>query len=161
MLSGRKKYKKCFFWGASGQAKVLNEFISDFCYKLAWLFDDNPNISKRVEGVRVVGGWRDFLKWKDKINPKEIGFLVAIGGADKGKARLDFHRKITQFGFKPLTVWHKSSYISKTAKVGEGSQILARVTICPGARLGKACIINTGSQVDHDCALSDGVHIMP
>ena len=27
--------------------------------------------------------------------------------------------------------------------------------------MGEACIINTGSTVDHDCTLGDGVHICP
>ena len=27
--------------------------------------------------------------------------------------------------------------------------------------VGKGCIINTGSTVDHDCGLADGVHICP
>lgn len=157
-----KRYKKCFFWGVAGQAKVLNEFISDFGYRLTWLFDNNPKIPNKVEGVPVLGSWKDFFAWTKKTKkPENIGFLVAIGGIEMGKVRVELQEKISKEGFKPLTVWHSSSYIAKNAKIGAGSQILAHATICAGTRLGKACIVNTGAQIDHDCVIEDGVHIMP
>ncbi len=152
--------KKCFFWGATGQSKVLEEFIEDFGYKLCWLFDNNPNIPKEVNDIPVLGGWNDFLKWARGKKTKNISFLVAMGG-NKGKERLDLQNKISKLGFSPLTIWHPASYIAKRAVLGTGSQILAHATICVEANIGKACIINTGAQVDHECVLGDGVHIMP
>lgn len=151
---------KCFFWGATGQAKVLKEFISDFGYELSWLFDNNPDIDPIVEGIRVLGGWDYFVDWTKKNKSKNIAFLIAIGG-DKGKDRLEIQNKIQLFGFHPLTVWHKTSYISPSVKLGAGSQILPRAIICVNVEIGKACIVNTGAQVDHECSIGDGVHIMP
>jgi sugar O-acyltransferase (sialic acid O-acetyltransferase NeuD family) len=39
--------------------------------------------------------------------------------------------------------------------------ILHRVIIQTGAKLGNHIILNTGSQVDHDCIIGDYVHIGP
>ena len=36
---------------------------------------------------------------------------------------------------------------------------MAGVVINPGAQIGKGCIINTSSSVDHDCQIEDYVHI--
>ena len=36
---------------------------------------------------------------------------------------------------------------------------MAGAVINPGTRLGKGCIINTCSSVDHDCVVSDYAHI--
>lgn len=152
--------KKCFFWGATGQAKVLHEFIGDFEYRLTWLFDNNLEILKKVKNIPVLGGWKFFIKWVKQVDPKNIGFLIAIGG-DRGKVRLELQNKIREFGFHPLTVWHKSSYISKSVIIGEGSQILARATVCIDVTIGRACIVNTSAQIDHECELDDGVHVMP
>ena len=152
--------KKCFFWGATGQSKVLKESIEDFGYGLCWLFDNNPDISKEVDGIPVFGGWDDFVKWARKNNSKSISFIVAIGG-NKGKERLYLQNKIAKLGFSPLTIWHPTSFIAKGARIGIGSQILIHATICIETNIGKACIINTGAQVDHECVLGDGVHIMP
>jgi acetyltransferase-like isoleucine patch superfamily enzyme len=38
---------------------------------------------------------------------------------------------------------------------------MANATVNPFSRIGKGCIINTSSSVDHDCWLGDGVHISP
>lgn len=38
---------------------------------------------------------------------------------------------------------------------------MANVSINPSASIGNHCIINTGSIVEHDCVLSDFVHISP
>lgn len=152
--------KKCFFWGATGQVKVLKEFITDFGYELFWLFDNDPQVAKMVENIPVLGGWEDFVGWAEKNKSKDIAFLVAIGG-DKGKVRLELQSKIQGFGFFPLTVWHKTSYISSSAKIDIGSQVLPRATVCVDVKIGKSCIINTGAQVDHECIIGDGVHIMP
>ncbi len=153
--------KKCFFWGACGQAKVLNEFIGDFGYKLSWLFDNNPDIKEGIDGIAVLGGWKPFLNWSKKQKAASIGFLVAIGGEENGKIRHALQKKISGFGFKPLTVWHKTSYIARSARVGDGSQILIRAVVGANAHIGEACIVNTGAQVDHDCFLEEGVHVMP
>lgn len=152
--------KKCFFWGATGQSLVLKEFIEDFGFEVNWFFDNNPDIAKSVYGVPVLGGWDYFLKWAKENSNKDISFLVSIGG-NKGKERLGLQEDITKMGFNPLTVWHKTAFIARGAGIGIGSQILANASICAGAKIGKACIINTGGQVDHECVIGDGVHIMP
>lgn len=152
--------KKCFFWGVTGQSKVLGEFIENFGYKLYWLFDNNIDIPRKVNDVPVLGNWSFFIQWTKKNKNKNIGFLVAIGG-DKGKERLELQNKICNLGFSPLIIWHPTAYIAKRVIIGIGSQVLAQTTICVEVNIGKACIINTGAQVDHECIIGDGVHIMP
>ncbi len=56
---------------------------------------------------------------------------------------------------------HPGAIVSPTAQIGEGTVIMAGAVIQPGAVIGKHCIINTCSSVDHDCILSDFVHIAP
>ncbi len=155
----KTKLKKCFFWGATGQARVLHEFIEDAGYELSWLFDNNPDVPKNVSGVPVLGGWEEFLIWAKKNSKKNIGFAVAIGS--NNRARLELQRKIANLGFLPLTLSHEAAYVARNASVSAGSQILANATIGAGAKIGEACIINTGAQVDHECVIEDGVHVMP
>ena len=38
---------------------------------------------------------------------------------------------------------------------------MANAAINPGAEIGKHCIINTASIVEHDCKIADFVHISP
>ena len=41
------------------------------------------------------------------------------------------------------------------------SQIITSSTINTGVKIGKHCIINTNSSIDHDCIINDFVHIAP
>ena len=43
--------------------------------------------------------------------------------------------------------------------IGNATVVMAGTVINPGARIGKGCIINTCSCVDHDCEVGDYVHI--
>ena len=58
-------------------------------------------------------------------------------------------------------VIHPSSTISPYATVGEGNMILHGTIIQAASRIGNHVILNTGSQVDHDCIIGDFVHIAP
>jgi len=64
-------------------------------------------------------------------------------------------------GFKTPTLFHSSAVVSTSAVIGENCHILAGTVIAPMARLGEACIVNTGATVDHECVLEAGVHIAP
>ena len=59
------------------------------------------------------------------------------------------------------TAIHPSAIISPSAKIGEGSVVMAGAVINADAVIGKHCIVNTGATVDHDCVIGDYCHIAP
>jgi sugar O-acyltransferase (sialic acid O-acetyltransferase NeuD family) len=56
---------------------------------------------------------------------------------------------------------HPSAIISDNVYIDFGTIIMAGVIIQPGTKIGKHCIINTGSCIDHDVIIHDFVHIAP
>lgn len=153
--------KKCFFWGASGHAKVLSEFIESNGYEVCWLFDKNTNVKGKIGTANIIGGWDSFETWASKYKSAEIGFCVAIGRENLGKERLDIQSRISAYGYEPIIPIHPNAYVSKMVHIGKGSQVLALSFIGADVVVGNAVIINTGAQVDHECIINDGVHIMP
>jgi sugar O-acyltransferase (sialic acid O-acetyltransferase NeuD family) len=111
--------------------------------------------------VPLYHGKDDFERWlasRDRSGP--LGFLVAIGG-DRGRDRLAVQEFLESHGLRPLTVRHRTAFVAADAVLGAGSQVLAQSAVCVGARLGRACIVNTAASVDHECRLGDGVHVCP
>jgi sugar O-acyltransferase (sialic acid O-acetyltransferase NeuD family) len=152
--------QKIIFWGATGQAKVLQECISYFDVQLVALFDNNSNLSSPFEGVPLITGHK-FCEWLKNQDPVDsLYFLVAIGGA-RGRDRLEIQERLELHGLKPFKVIHPTAFVAKNVKIGLGSQILAHSTICVDSIIGKACIINTAACIDHECKIGDGVHIGP
>ncbi len=148
------------FWGATGQAKVLRECLSDQDMRLVALFDNNPSTESPFADVPLFHGRDGFAAWLRQRCEKPCGFLVAIGG-DRGKARVAIHEDLAAHGLTPLVAKHRTAFVAADAQLGSGSQVLAQAAVCVEARLGRECIVNTGATVDHECTLADGVHIGP
>ncbi|MEN6349495.1 MAG: acetyltransferase [Syntrophomonas sp.] len=148
------------FWGATGQAKVLRDCISGQGYKLSALFDNNTRLSSPFADVPLFYGREGFRSWQQHYMGAPVSFLAAIGG-NKGKERLLIQEFLQAEGLQPLTAIHGTAWLSSGVTIGEGSQVLAGAILSVDVQIGRACIINTGAVVDHECRLDDGVHICP
>jgi sugar O-acyltransferase (sialic acid O-acetyltransferase NeuD family) len=148
-------------WGATGQARVLRECLSHLDLEIVALFDNDESIPSPFSGVPLYHKKEGFEKWvRADSAPESTGFLVAIGG-DRGRDRVELQEYLQSFGLQPFRAIHPRAFVADTATVGEGSQILANVSICVDVSISRGCIINTGAIVDHDCFIGEGVHIAP
>lgn len=146
------------FWGATGQAIVLHEFLDHAGCELRGVYDRNPNVKNPFEKVPI---WNDESEFIHFLKDKEGWcFAVAIGG-DGGRDRIEIAEKLRRVGLKPKTLIHPRSHLASDAVVGEGSQILINATLASRAEIGKQVILNSSSSVDHECKISDGCHIGP
>jgi len=151
---------KIILWGAIGQAKLVKDVIDYTDSRITAVFDGNPNFDSPFADVPIYHGWDQFLEWVEDKNKSELGFV--IGTAMEGRRfRLELHDRFCELGLQPVTLIHPSAVISRSAVIGEGSQIMAGTIIGPEARLGKLCIINTRASVDHENVFEDGVEIAP
>jgi sugar O-acyltransferase (sialic acid O-acetyltransferase NeuD family) len=158
--SGARPGRRLLVWGAKGHARVLAEFAPALGHSIALLVDNDPARESPIDGVPVVHGIQGLDDWL-MTHPGEIdGFAVAIGG-DRGQDRLQLHALLEERGLPAITLVHPASYVATDARVGMGSQVLAMACIGAGAVLGRQCIVNTSSSVDHECVLGDGAHIGP
>ncbi len=152
--------KPIIFWGASGHSKVLREIAELQGYKLAAVFDNNPETVVPFPDVPLLIGRTGFDTWRSGFQGEEVYGLAAIGGA-RGKDRCEIQEVFRENGIEPVTISHPSAFVSPRAILGAGSQVLAQAAVCVEARLGECCIVNTGASVDHECVLGKGVHIAP
>jgi sugar O-acyltransferase (sialic acid O-acetyltransferase NeuD family) len=152
--------KAIIFWGASGHAKVLQEFMPALGYELVAVFDNNPNLATPFPGVPLFIGMEGFLNWKRQWGTKDCAFLTAIGGS-RGQDRLEIQRFLEDQGLVGAVAIHPTAFVAETAQLSPGCQVLAHAAVSAEVRLGAACIINTSASVDHESNLGDGVHIGP
>jgi len=154
--------KDYIMWGATGQAYVLEELLGNKEYNLIATFDETKGAKFHDEKIPTYYGKEVFEKWyEDWDKKKDLYFIVAIGGDTLGKVRVKLHEYLKEMGLKPLTAIHSMGFTAKDAEIGEGCQLLANHSVCVGSKLEKSVIINTGAQVDHECTISEGVHIAP
>jgi sugar O-acyltransferase (sialic acid O-acetyltransferase NeuD family) len=145
-------------WGALGQAKVVRPILEADGNKVIAVFDNDLTRTSPFPDVPFCGDWSAFMQWRDVNTP--CGFVVCIGGV-RGAARVKISEDLEHLGFQPVSAIHRRAWLSETAKVGRGTQLMALSGVSELAELGAFCIINTNATVDHDTRLGNGVHLMP
>jgi sugar O-acyltransferase (sialic acid O-acetyltransferase NeuD family) len=152
--------KDVILWGGTGQARVLREALAYSDFQVVAVFDNQP-IPSPFADVPMYLGQEGFQSWMaSRTGTGQVHACVAIGGS-RGSDRLFLLEWLQQQGAQPLTVIHPRAFVAGDAKIGKGAQILAMSAICSNVTLGCAVIVNTSASIDHDCVISDGVHIGP
>lgn len=86
-------------------------------------------------------------------------FLLGIGSAGSTHIRRKVFERAVRLGGIPLGVAHPSAYVSPSARLGGGAQLLPKAIVHTRAVLGDSVIVNTAAVVEHDCVVGSHVHI--
>ncbi|WP_164667657.1 acetyltransferase [Virgibacillus doumboii] len=145
--------KKLLIIGAGGHGKV----VADIALKMnKWkdiaFLDDNERI-KSSTGIEVVGKARDVSAF---INDYDM--FVGIGD---NYVREKIQNSLEVKGASIPALIHPNSVIGERVDIQSGAVVTAGVVINSCAKIGKGCIINTSSSVDHDSLIESFVHISP
>ena len=146
--------KRLAILGASGHGKVVAEIGELSGWDEIVFFDDNYRGEISIEGWSVEGNTSDLISHLYDFD----GVVVAVGN---NNVRLEKFLLLQSMEANLVSLFHPTSVVSRYARVGVGTVIMAGAVVNPFATLGMACIVNTGATVDHDCFLADGVHISP
>lgn len=152
--------REILFWGATGQAKVLNDLIIGSDLRLVALID-NCLVNSPIPGIQVLKGVEGLDAWlAQRKSLEKLYCAVAVGGG-RGSDRIQLMDLLQSRGLELQTLVHRTAFVAHNALIGEGSQILAQAAVCANARIGRGVIINTAASVDHDGEIGDGVHLGP
>ena len=146
-------------WGASGQAKVLLDFLQPFGYEPVAVFDNNREAAPPREGIPIYCGEAGFREWHASYTGTTPQAVIAIGSP--GQVRLEMQRFLARYNIDFVQAVHPSAVVARTAKLGRGCQILAHGVVAAETTLGDQCIVNTSASVDHECVVGNGVHVAP
>lgn len=148
-------------WGSSGHAKVLADVIVSQGDQVVVLVDNDAGAESAISDVPLRIGKNGLNDWLGN-QPSSTLFNAAVSiGGSRGQERRDIAMYMRSIGLVLPPLIHSTAVISSSAKVGEGSQVLANVVLAADAIVGALCIINNSANVDHECVINDGVHIAP
>lgn len=134
-----------YLYGASGHGKVVAEIAEENGYYIDAFIDENVS-KKKMLGYSVL----------HEPPQKNIDIVISIGN---NRIRKNIVDQSSLFNY--VTLLHPRSSVSKRVQMEEGTVVMSGVTINAAVTVGKHCIINTNSSIDHDCVLEDFVHISP
>lgn len=137
-----------YLFGASGHGKVIKDILNANGIKVEAFADDNHNVNEC--------GGRPVMHDATGLSP----MIVSIG-VNRIRKMIVERLKANNPDIKFATAIHPSAVISPSAKIGEGTVVMAGAVINADAVIGNHCIVNTGATVDHDCKIGDYCHIAP
>ncbi|HDX9632497.1 acetyltransferase [Bacillus cereus] len=145
--------KKILIIGAGGHGKV----IADIALKMnKWEYiaflDDSEN-AKTSMGIEIIGESTDVSKFI-----KDYDVFVAIGN---NTIREKIQEQIESQGASIPVLIHPHAVIGKQVSLEAGTVVMAGAIINCCTKIGKGCIINTASTIDHDNVIEDYAHISP
>ncbi|MFX4281045.1 acetyltransferase [Aliarcobacter butzleri] len=146
--------KEIYIIGTSGFASEVTEYILDNGdYNIKGYFDISEIEYKKYQ-------------YKAPFLGNEINFNftsndnVVIAIADY-KLRNKIYLELKNKGVNFPNIFHKSSFVSKSSQIDEGSVLCPFVTITSNVIIGKNFQANIYSYVAHDCVIGNNVTFAP
>ena len=139
--------------GAGGHGRVLMEALLPA--RIDAILDSQPGLDE-VSGVPVIGGDEKL------VGLTALGFthfVIGVGSAKSCTLRARLFQKALAAGLLPLTVTHAAAWLSPSAEVAHGCQILPGAVVHTQAVLEPNVLVNTAAVIEHDCRIGAHSHV--
>ncbi len=145
--------------GSSGHAKVVIDIVErEGNFKISGVLDRYREIGEQTLGYQVLGREEDLPALIVSHGLK--GVIVAIG--DNFTRSMVVARVRAVCPSLPFVrAIHPRASIAKGVLVGYGTVIMAGVVINSCCKIGRFCILNTNSSLDHDSVMKDFSSLAP
>ena len=141
--------------GGGGHAKVLIAVL----HKLRW--DVLGYTDARDNGV-LLGATHlgeDAALPELRSSRDRCGAVVGVGKVDASPLRTALQERAEALGFVVPVIVSPDALVNDEVTLGAGTAVFDGAIITSGTQIGRACIVNSNSTVEHDCRLGDNVHI--
>ncbi len=146
--------KKVILIGYSGHAYVVADIAIENHYDIIG-YTEKIRTQNNPFDLNYAGyeGDIDFFE-----NNKEIGFIIGIGN---NLIREKIYNLITSKNKEVTTLISNTASISHSVRIDNATFVNRNVSINALAKIGKNVILNTACVIEHECEISDSVHIAP
>lgn len=147
---------KILLIGGGGHCKSVIDVIEQAGqFEIIGIIDLPEKVGDSILGYPVIGTDKDIASFQNNIDAVHI----TIGMISLSDKRAKLFNELKNRGFKFPVIQSPNSYVSKHAKIGEGTVIMHQAIVNAGAIIGENCIINTKSLIEHDAKVGDHCHI--
>lgn len=147
--------------GAGGHAKVIadiilkrKELLNEKLNIIGFLDDGYKNLKyTKIFDIPILGDTNLIEKLEQE---KKYNYIIGIGN---NEIREKISSKFSNLNY--YTAIHPKSIIGIDVIIEEGTVVMANTVVNSGTKIGKHCILNTGSIIEHDNNIEDYCHLSP
>lgn len=145
--------------GSSGHAKsIIDILVQEGKHRVIGLIDRFRDVGSETMGYPVLGKEEDLPELVAVHAIK--GVIVAIGDNFVRSNVVDRIKAISP-GLPFVSAIHPKAAIAVGASIGDGTVVMAGVSIGPCSLVGQFCILNTNSSLDHDSVMEGFASLSP
>lgn len=138
---------KLLIIGAGQHGNVVKEIAEDSkIYQVIDFIDDNNK--------KAIGTPNEISKFIGEYTH----CFIALGD---NTLREKYLKMAKEIGYKIPIIIHKSSVISRSAQIGEGTIILQNSVVSTNSKVEEGCIIGIGALIDHDSTIKEYSYLKP
>lgn len=142
--------------GGGGHCKSCIDVIEqEGKFHIAGIVDLPEKLHQKVLGYEVIATDDDIPRLTKDYN----NFLITVGQIKSPVIRIQLYETIKKTNGQLPIVISPFAYVSRHARIGEGSIIMHHALINAEAKIGNNCIINTKALIEHDAEINDHCHI--
>lgn len=148
---------KIFIIGAGLHAKVCIDIAEkQGLFEICGLIDSRAEIGSKLYGYTVIGRQESIAELSKEYSVNK-GFIAIGENYNRSLVYNEIISRKPEFTFVSLV--HPSAILGKNIVIGEGTVLMAGVIINSDAVVGNHCILNTGSQLEHNSEMYDFAHL--
>ena len=148
--------KNLILIGGGGHCKSCIDTIeSHGIFKVAGVVDIPEKIGENVLKYKVIASDHDLTQLVKKYKY----FFITIGSVRDPSPRIAKFEYLKELGAHFPAIISPRAFVSKSAKVGEGTIVMPQAVIHPDANVGRNCIINTAAIIEHDVFIGEHCHV--
>jgi UDP-N-acetylbacillosamine N-acetyltransferase len=141
------------YGGGKFAGNIIDDF-SDVINPVGYVDEAGNDFLTSEYGVRFLGHSIDRSFGIERV-------VLCIGSEKDLSPRERCFDEIKRAGMDPITLVHKTSFVSKRATICEGTIVQSLCTIQSNVTIGRGCIISSNSFIGHDSFINDFVFIGP
>jgi len=148
--------EKILLIGGGGHCRsVIDVIEQEDRFQIAGIIDKPELLGSKILNYEVIGSDDNLKVLSKKFNYA----LVTVGQIVSADLRIKLSTLLKELDFILPTVISPRAYVSKYAKIDEGTIIMHDAIVNANAQVGKNCIINTKALIEHDSIIKDYCHI--
>lgn len=148
--------RKILLIGGGGHAQACIDVIEQTSsFEIIGLFDVAEKVGTSVSGYPIVATDEHISNYI----ADDVSFLVTVGQIKSAGLRKKLYTRLKELNANIATVVSPLAYVSKHAKIGEGSIVMHHAFVNTGALIGENCILNTKSLIEHNAIIGNHCHI--
>jgi sugar O-acyltransferase (sialic acid O-acetyltransferase NeuD family) len=148
--------EKILLIGGGGHCKSVIDVIEQTgLFEITGIIDVQNKVGENLLGYPIVGTDNEVSLFKNEVN----AIHITLGKTSLSDKRAKLFNELKNTGLKFPVIQSPFAYVSKHAKIGEGTVIMHHAIVNAGAIVGNNCILNSKSLVEHDAVIGDNCHI--